>query len=91
MISVLTVNFAFADSTTRSYSLGNYNPENESIGNFKNRVKTFNSVDTVSGKKFTNLAEVLKSESGAALTGVKSATITTTQITRIYDATTYGG
>ena len=58
---------------------------------FKSRLQTFNEVDTTSQKKFTNFGEILKSENGAALSGIKSASITTSQITRVYDAATYGG
>lgn len=87
--TTLTINFAFADSTTRNFSLGNINPENQFIETFKNRLKNFNSVDSTSGKKTTNLADIIKSDSGAALTGIKSATITTSQTRRIFDSSTY--
>ena len=89
MNSTLSITFAFADSTTRNFSLGPLNPQDESIGTFKNRIKNLDKVDTTSGKKFTNLAQVLKSDSGAALTAVKSATITTSQTRKIFDASTY--
>ncbi len=89
--SVLTVNFAFGDGTTKSYSVGDYAMNSGAVQNFKDRVKKYNSVDETSHKKFTNLNEVLKSDNGASITGIKSATITTSNITRIYDAATYGG
>ncbi len=89
--STLTINFAFSDSTTKNYSMGPFAANSAAVLQFKNRVKMFNSVDEISQKKFTNLAEVLKSENGAELTGIKSAIITTSQATRIYDAANYGG
>lgn len=89
MNSTLAVTFAFADSTTRTFSIGNYNPNDTSLETFKNRVKNFDKTDTTSGKKFTNLAQYLKSDSGAAFTAVKSATITTSQTRRIFDSSTY--
>ena len=85
--AVLSVNFAFADATFRGYSIVN----SDAVQNFKTRLQKFNTVDETSGKKFTNLSEVLKSDNGANLTGIKSATITVSQITRIFDAATYGG
>jgi len=54
-------------------------------------LRNFNSVDETTQKKFTNLGTILKSENGAALTGIKSAHITTSNVTRIYDAANYGG
>lgn len=87
--STLSINFAFADATTRLYSMGTFAENSDSVKNFKDRLKKFNSVDSESGKKFTNLSDVLKSDSGAALTGIKSAHITTSQTRRIYDAATY--
>ena len=89
--SVLAINFAFADGTTRSYTLGDFAVSSDAVQNFKNRVKTFDSVDETTHKKFTNLTTVVKSENGADLTGIKSATITTSNNTRIYDAANYGG
>lgn len=89
--ATLKVNFAYADATTRSFEMGPFAVNAVSATNFKNRLSTFNSVDETTQKKFTNFAEVMKSDNGAALTGVKSATITVSQITRIYDAATYGG
>ena len=89
--SVLSVNFAFADATFRSYSMGTFAISSDAVQNFKTRLRKFNSVDETSQKKFTNLADVLKSDNGANLTGIKSASITTSQTTRIYDAATYGG
>lgn len=89
--SVLAVNFAFADGTTRNISVGDYAVNSDAVQNFKNRVKNFNAVDETSQKKFTNLVKAYKSDNGAEITGIKSATITTSQITRIYDAATYGG
>ena len=87
--STVAVNFAFADSTARSYSMGPFAVNSAAVQNFRTRVQNFNSVDSTSQKKFTNLAEVLKSDNGAAVTGIKSASITTSNITRIYDAATY--
>lgn len=87
--STLSVNFAFADATTRLYSMGTFAVNSDAVSNFKDRLRKFNSVDSESGKKFTNLADVLKSDNGAALTGIKSAHIVTSQTRRIYDAATY--
>jgi len=87
--AVLSVNFAFADATTRIYSMGTFAVNSDAVTNFKTRVQNFNKVDTTSSKKFTNLAEVLKSDNGAELSGVKSASITVSQSTRIFDAATY--
>ena len=89
--AVLSVNFAFADASYRTYSMGTFAVNSAAVLQFKNRLRTFNSVDETSQKKFTNLADVLKSDNGANLTGIKSASITTSQTTRIYDAATYGG
>lgn len=89
MNSTLSVVFAFADSTTKNFSMGPFDPQSDFIGTFKNRLKNFNSADSTSSRKFTNLAEIVKSDTGAALTGVKSATITTSQTRRIFDASTY--
>jgi len=87
--AVLSVNFAFADATTRIYSMGTFAVNSDAVTNFKTRVQNFNKVDTTSSKKFTNLAEVLKSDNGAELSGVKSASVTVSQSTRIFDAATY--
>ena len=87
--AVLSVNFAFADATTRIYSMGTFAVNSAAVTNFKTRVQNFNKVDTTSGKKFTNLADVLKSDNGAEFSGVKSASITVSQSTRIFDAATY--
>ena len=89
--AVLSVNFAFAHATFRGYSMGTFDVNSDAVQNFKTRLQKFNRVDETSGKKFTNLSEVLKSDNGANLTGIKSATITVSQITRIFDAATYGG
>ena len=89
--AVLSVNFAFADASYRTYSMGTFAVNSTAVTNFKTRLRTFNSVDETTQKKFTNLAEVLKSDNGASLTGIKSASITVSQTTRIYDAATYGG
>ena len=88
---ICTVNFAFGDGTTKSYSLGPFANNSVAVQQFKSRLQTFNEVDTTSQKKFTNLFDQLKSENGSALTGIKSASITTSQITRVYDAANYGG
>lgn len=87
--AVLSVNFAFADATFRGYSMGTYAISSDAVQNFKTRLRNFNSVDATTQKKYTNLAEVLKSDNGAALSGIKSATITVSQTTRIFDAATY--
>ncbi|MBR6013837.1 MAG: hypothetical protein IK062_08675 [Selenomonadaceae bacterium] len=87
--AVLSVNFAFADASYRTYSMGTFAVNSVAVTQFKNRLRTFNTVDETTQKKFTNLADVLKSDSGAALSGIKSASITTSNITRIYDAATY--
>ena len=87
--SITAINFAYADGTTRSYSLGPFNVNSPAVINFKNRVQNFNSVDATEQKKITNLFDVMKSESGAQITGVKSASITTSQTRRIFDAATY--
>lgn len=87
--SVLRVNFAYADATAKSFEMGTFAVSSDAVSYFKDRLRKFNSVDESSQKKFTNLAEVLKSENGAALTGIKSATITTSNVRRIYDAATY--
>ena len=89
--SVLEIKFAFGDGTTKSYSMGDYAVNSDAVLNFKNRVRKYDSVDETSQKKFTNLIEVLKSDNGASITGIKSASIITSQTTRIYDAATYGG
>lgn len=85
----LAVNFAFADSTTKSYTFGPLSVNAVSAADFKTRLRNFNSVDETSQKKFTNIAESVKSDNGYALTGIKSATITTSQTRRIFDAATY--
>lgn len=89
--SICSVNFAFSDGTTKMYSLGPFDVTSTAVSQFKTRLRNFNSVDETTQKKFTNLFDQLKSENGAALTGIKSASITTSEITRIYDAATYGG
>ena len=87
--AVLSVNFAFADATTRIYSMGTFAVNSDAVTNFKTRVQNFNKVDATEQKKTTNLENFLCSENGAALTGIKSATITVSQSTRIFDAATY--
>lgn len=87
--SICAVNFAYADGTTKSYSLGPFAVNSDAVTNFKNRLKNFDSTDSLSSKKFTNLADYLVSENGAALTGIKNATITTSNVRRIFDAATY--
>ena len=89
--AVLSVNFAFADATFRGYSMGTFDVNSDAVTNFKNRLQNFNKVDATEQKKTTNLENFLCSENGAALTGIKSATITVSQVTRIFDAATYGG
>ena len=86
---VTAINFAFADGTTKIYSLGPFDASSNAIRYFKDRVQNFNKVDETEQKKFTNLFEQLKSENGADVTGIKSATITVSQVTRIFDAATY--
>jgi len=87
--TVCAVNFAFADGSTKSYSVGPLEVSSSAVQNFKTRLQNFNSIDETSQKKFTNLFEQLKSENGSAVTGIKSATITVSQATRIFDAATY--
>ena len=89
--STLTVNFAYADATAKSYAVGPFAVNSDAVSNFKDRLRNFNKVDATEQKKITNLENFLSSENGAALTGIKSATITVSQTTRIYDAATYGG
>ena len=89
--AMLAVNFAFSDGTSKVISAGPYDVNSDSVTNFKNRVKNFNSVDESSSKNFTNLVGKFKSDNGADITGIKSASITVSQTTRIYDAATYGG
>lgn len=89
--STLAINFAFGDGTTRVVSAGSYDVSSDAVNNFKNRVKSFNSEDETAQKKVTNLVKVYKSDNGAEITGIKSATITVSEITRIYDASNYGG
>ena len=89
--SALSVNFAFADATTKSYTFDPFAANSVAVQQFKTRLRNFNSVDETSQKKFTNLVTFLKSENGAELTGIKSAHITTSQVTRVYDAANYGG
>ena len=87
--SVTTINFAYADGTAKSYSLGPFPVNSAAVLNFRTRVQNYNKVDATEQKKFTNLFEQLKSENGADITGIKSATITTSQVTRIFDAASY--
>lgn len=87
--SVTAINFAYADGTTRSYSLGPFAVTSTAVLNFKNRVRNFNSVDETAQKKITNLFDVLKSENGAQITGIKAASITTSNTQRIFDAANY--
>lgn len=89
--SSLSVNFAFADATTKSYIFEPFAVNSVAVSQFKNRLRNFNAVDETTQKKYTNLAKFLVSENGAELTGIKSASITTSQVTRIYDAANYGG
>ena len=88
--ATLAVNFAYADATAKSYAVGPFAVNSDAVSYFKSRLQQFNSVDSTTQKKNTNLANFLCSENGAALTGIKSATITVSQTTRIYDAATYG-
>ena len=89
--AMLAVNFAFADGTSKVISAGPYDVNSDSVTNFKNRVKNFNSVDESSSKNFTNLVGKFKSDNGADITGIKSASITVSNVRRIYDTATYGG
>ena len=89
--AMLAVNFAFADGTSKVISAGPYDVNSDSVTNFKNRVKNFNSVDETSQKNFTNLVGKFKSDNGADITGINSASITVSNVRRIYDAATYGG
>ena len=87
--ATMAINFAYADGTTKNYTFGPFNVTSDAVQNFKNRVKELNSVDESLQKKYTNLFEQLKSENGAEITGIKSASITVTNVRRIYDAATY--
>ena len=87
--AICAVNFAYADGTIKSYALGSFDVNSDAVSYFKNRLQNFNKVDATEQKKFTNLFEQLKSDNGADLTGIKSATITVSQTRRIYDAATY--
>lgn len=87
--SILSVNFAFADGTTKTISAGPYAVNAEAVNNFKERVKKINSTDEETQKKFTNLFAKFKSDNGAEITGIKSASITTSSVRRIFDASTY--
>ena len=87
--AICAVNFAYGDGTTKSYALGSFNVNSDAVTYFKNRLQNFNKVDATEQKKFTNLADYMVSENGAAFTGIKSATITVSQTTRIFDAATY--
>ena len=87
--AICAVNFAYADGTAKGYSLGPFNVNSDAVTYFKTRLQNFNKVDATEQKKFTNLADYMVSENGAAFTGIKSATITVSQVTRIYDAATY--
>ena len=89
--ATLTVHFAYADATAKSYVVGPFDVNSDAVTYFKNRLQNFNKVDATEQKKTTNLENFLCSENGAALTGIKSATITVSQSTRIFDAATYGG
>ena len=89
--AICAVNFAYGDGTTKSYSLGPFAVNSASVTNFKNRLQNFNTVDATEQKKFTNLADYMVSENGAAFIGIKSASITVSNVRRIYDAATYGG
>ena len=87
--SVTAITFAMSDGSTKSYSFGPFPVNSAAVLNFKNRVQNYNSVDSTEQKKFTNLFEYIKSENGASITGIKSATITTSQTQRIFDSSTY--
>lgn len=89
--STLTINFAYSDASFKTYSVGPFANNSVAVMQFKARLQMFNEVDVTAQKKYTNLATILKSENGAALTGIKSANIVTSQITRVYDASNYGG
>lgn len=87
--AVLKINFAFADATTKSFEMGPFDVNDDAVTNFKTRIRNLLATDTQSGSKVTNFEKVVKSDSGAALTGVKSASITVSSFRRIYDAATY--
>ncbi len=89
--STLTINFAYSDSTFKNYSVGPFANNSVAVQQFKNRLRNFNNVDETSHKKITNLETILKSENGASFSGIKSAHIVTSEVTRIYDAANYGG
>lgn len=87
--ATLTVHFAYADATAKTYAVGPFAVNSDAVTNFKTRLQNFNTVDATEQKKITNLSDFLCSENGAALTGIKSAIITVSQTTRIFDAATY--
>ena len=87
--AMLKINFAFADATAKSFEMGPFSLNDSAVTTFKTRVKNILAVDTEAGRKITNFGKVVKSENGAALTGVKSASITVSDVRRIFDAATY--
>ena len=89
--ATLTVHFAYADATAKSYVVGPFDVNSDAVTYFKTRLQNFNKVDATEQKKTTNWENFLCSENGTALTGIKSTTITVSQSTRIFDAATYGG
>ena len=74
--ATLAVNFAFGDDTNKVISVGSYNVNSDAVTYFKDRLRKFNAVDETSGEKFTNLVGKFKSDNGAEIIGIKSATIT---------------
>lgn len=87
--ATLSVTFAFADATTKTIAVGTFDATSNAVLNFKTRLKNFLSVDSETQKKVTNLDNYLLSDNGAAFSGIKSASITVSQSTRIFDAATY--
>ena len=53
--STLTVNFAYADATAKSYAVGPFAVNSDAVSNFKDRLRNFNKVDATEQKKITNL------------------------------------
>ena len=53
--ATLTINFAYADATAKSYAVGPFAVNSDAVLQFKNRLQNFNKVDATEQKKITNL------------------------------------
>ena len=89
--SSLSVIFAFADATTKTYTMEPFAEDSTAVNEFKVRLQMFNEIDPETNKKYTNLEKFFCSESGAAMSGIKTAYVITSNITRIYDSANFGG